>query len=1250
MSPTPRFGTTACPSLLTSSFRQDESSHSHSTSPPLILTQRTSPTPSLRHDEALRSASAEQAKACHSLSAATITTPRCTMGSDTSRIPVEPGQETAVVPREEHEASDIRLKVTVQQVVGIPQVKVLGFIKDRKVYAALIVGGQKQKTDVVKVDGSGSVQWSRTFDFDTRTPFGLEFRLYGRHMMWKHKFLGGFKVKINDLPEPPDISRNLTIFDARGQPQERSIRATLWLTAEPDYNRAQRVMGEVTQKVVEMKPVSGAVDEVASGTLAAGALSDNAANFSDAWSPLLDKLRTFIHPYAKMAWFVLSAIPKTIVKQNERDQRITGLLKTLNEVLDLMNEAKDLGKIESHKQILTRMSQQTVECGYFIRSYANDHNFWKRTGKNIMSSADSTIEQYQTIFISLRSQLQESAGLHTNVAVLHVESMVCELSENLRGLGLSLHHLSVRISLNWPPLSSLAASDFDLREIPCADGARFASGKICLAGTREAILEGIENWINDADDVRRVCLLSGVAGTGKSSIAHTIAHRFNVLGRLGSSFCFDRGRQKDRGPATLFRTLARNLADHNPQFKEALGQILHNNVSLCKTEAPEDQFENFLRKPCEKLLISGPVIVVIDALDESGDPRVRKDMLTILAKGMPKLPSNFRIFVTARPENDICKLFHHNDRVLVKNMTDIEASSTTRDIQRYIRRQLYDEGRFMQGFSESHCDRLAELSEGLFQWAFVACAYIEGLDGQAGRTTSERLKDISESRTSRADLLDDPYSNVLKSIFNMKRADIRARFGSVMGQILAAFEPLSMGALVVLRSTIDPGDGIESVKSIVQFMGSLLSGVTGDDHSVPIQPLHTSFRDFLTDPLRGGDFYVDVLQPHSQLALASLRVMNRDLRFNICRLETSYLRNADVPGLAERVSKAISPLLSYSCRFWADHLNKTLFNEDILKEIEDFLLRKILFWFEVSSLIDALPTAGQALVHGIRWVNLKPKATKREDDILNFLRDAQSLVRCYGRAFSESTPHLYLSALPFFPQSSAIYNHFTPSFTGIPYVINGRSPRWPVLQNILKGHTDDVCSVAYSPDGKHIASGSGDGIIRIWDAEMGVQMGDSLVGHTERVLSVAYSPDGKCIASGSDDYTIRIWDAETTAPIGEHKQKSSLRIDSSAHIYPSVSFSSCLDHASRNAHLADFLISRSPPSADSVHLSMPYDGGWVGPQSKLFLWIPEEHREKLWWPRTKTMIPARSDLTMLDLSHYKFGPDWHRCYQDKSTA
>jgi len=76
----------------------------------------------------------------------------------------------------------------------------------------------------------------------------------------------------------------------------------------------------------------------------------------------------------------------------------------------------------------------------------------------------------------------------------------------------------------------------------------------------------------------------------------------------------------------------------------------------------------------------------------------------------------------------------------------------------------------------------------------------------------------------------------------------------------------------------------------------------------------------------------------------------------------------------------------------------------------------------------------------------------------------------------------------------------------------------------LKGHTDNVTSVAYSPDGRYIISGSADMMVRIWDAETGALVGRPLEGHTSWVWRVAYSPNGQHIISTSNDKTIRIWD------------------------------------------------------------------------------------------------------------------------------
>ena len=76
----------------------------------------------------------------------------------------------------------------------------------------------------------------------------------------------------------------------------------------------------------------------------------------------------------------------------------------------------------------------------------------------------------------------------------------------------------------------------------------------------------------------------------------------------------------------------------------------------------------------------------------------------------------------------------------------------------------------------------------------------------------------------------------------------------------------------------------------------------------------------------------------------------------------------------------------------------------------------------------------------------------------------------------------------------------------------------------LKGHAKGVLSVAFSPDGKRIVSGSDDSAIKVWEAETG-QETLTLKGHLASVFSVAFSPDGKRIISGSDDNTIKVWDA-----------------------------------------------------------------------------------------------------------------------------
>lgn len=160
----------------------------------------------------------------------------------------------------------------------------------------------------------------------------------------------------------------------------------------------------------------------------------------------------------------------------------------------------------------------------------------------------------------------------------------------------------------------------------------------------------------------RVFLLTGVAGSGKSSIAHTIAYRFALLERLGASFAFERKVQVDnekRKAHRLIPTLAVDLADFGEKFGIALKLVIGGQTDLRKADEINVQFSTLITEPLKKLSddVVGIILIVIDALDEcdNGDePRnSRRGLLQTFCESFTELPTYIRILITSRPEPDI---------------------------------------------------------------------------------------------------------------------------------------------------------------------------------------------------------------------------------------------------------------------------------------------------------------------------------------------------------------------------------------------------------------------------------------------------------------------------------------------------------------------------------------------------------------------------------------------------------------------
>ena len=509
--------------------------------------------------------------------------------------------------------------------------------------------------------------------------------------------------------------------------------------------------------------------------------------------------------------------------------------------------------------------------------------------------------------------------------------------------------------------------DLNLDGMTYAADVGLKTEKKCLDGTRKEILQEIVDWIRDPDvNAPRIYWLHGQAGKGKSAIAHTIALWSKNVGELGSCFCFARDRQSEHREEKMFTTIARDLADQDPTFRRALSRVFANNRSLMATPDIIQQWEKLLLAPLSQVAsgITGRIVVVIDALDESGFELSRSHILSVLGSPQAaKLPSNFRLLMTSRPLPDIQIGLSRARHVKAMSLDDVPVAFTERDIRLFVSMKIRD----LEAIGESEVTQIAQKADGLFEWARLACDFIRL------NATGELVKERFNSCIGRASgkgsvLLDDMYRAILESIVSTRPTAVM-RFRSVMRQVLYTLEPLPVGGLNAMRRHFSHKHSDFNVMIVLHVMGPLLSGVT--DHIVAVQPLHASFYEFLTNPTRSGEYFVDELDIQAELANATLLVLHDGLCFNICRLESSYLLNLEVLDLPQRVKAKIPSHLSYSCHFWAEHLQATKFDPVLAGHVSGILgSEKILFWFEAMSLLGILGNASFILSYAVRWLQV----------------------------------------------------------------------------------------------------------------------------------------------------------------------------------------------------------------------------------------------------------------------------------------
>jgi hypothetical protein len=144
-----------------------------------------------------------------------------------------------------------------------------------------------------------------------------------------------------------------------------------------------------------------------------------------------------------------------------------------------------------------------------------------------------------------------------------------------------------------------------------------------------------------------------------------------------------------------------------------------------------------------------------------------------------------------------------------------------------------------------------------------------------------------------------------------------------------------------------------------------------DTPGAAISIIHLSFREFMTSYVQNTRPELLCGTDNQQQALVSalMKVLDRQLKFNICDLPTSYLRNLDMPDFRWRLDNYIQLHLRYAAQFWIDHLMETAYDSCCGQEVQNLLFKKFLFWLEVLSLLGIVGYGQQALSKLIVWAN-----------------------------------------------------------------------------------------------------------------------------------------------------------------------------------------------------------------------------------------------------------------------------------------
>ncbi|KIJ25029.1 hypothetical protein M422DRAFT_193952, partial [Sphaerobolus stellatus SS14] len=656
----------------------------------------------------------------------------------------------------------------------------------------------------------------------------------------------------------------------------------------------------------------------------------------------------------------------------------------------------------------------------------------------------------------------------------------------------------------------------------------------CMDGTRVSLLGDLLAWATDANS-HHVCWLNGLAGTGKTTVTESFCRILAQKEMLGASFFCSRNDEARRNVRNIIPFLAKILALMLPSYRQKLITVLHTYHDP-KGLNLQDQYQHLIVEPLNAIHISGeksePLVLSVDALDECEDKDGTEELLRVILEASLHFPLKF--FLTGRPESALCQGFQvdnsgHNHKSY--RLHDIECHLVEADICMYLSRQLEilkNKQQMDIDWPTDDVNALIKRSGTLFIFAATAIKFLRDAKGNPINHL-RKLGMLNPDSIEATRSIDSLYELVLSEAFQADD-DEQSRVKDSLVTTVCAHTPLPVSSYSVLL-----GMGLQDVHAA---LAALHSVVHISNHADPIVLVyHASFPDYLTSSKRSGNqsWHFALEEGHLILATKCLELMNMQLDFNIVKLTISHFSNDEQPS-----APFVAPPLAYACTGWGDHLfhsaNDITKEHTLFERIDTFCKGNprsradFLYWLEVLSVLKNVQYASTLLftIYKVCILLLDKTLQTICKDFIEFISDFRGVIEY-------NTAHIYLSALAFVHPTSMVAELYHSHFPNL-LAVHGRNVIVTRQHELLlfRGHTSSVQSVAFSPDGKYIVSGSSDTTICLWSVETGKAVGKPYKGHTSSVQSVAFSPDGKYFVSGSSDKIIHLWSVETgKAAVGE---------------------------------------------------------------------------------------------------------------------